>query len=63
VSENPVVRVDCCETCHGYVKTFDLRQAAARDVVPIVDDVATLSLDLWVQARGFQRASFSFAGA
>jgi formate dehydrogenase accessory protein FdhE len=63
VSENPVVRVDCCETCHGYVKTFDLRQADARDVVPIVDDVATLSLDLWVQARGFQRASISFAGA
>lgn len=63
VPENRVVRVDCCETCHGYVKTFDLRQANARDVVPLVDDVATLSLDLWAQEHGFERASVSFAGA
>jgi FdhE protein len=63
MSENRVVRVDCCETCHGYVKTFDLRQTGAREVVPLVDDVATLSLDLWAQERGYQRASVSFAGA
>jgi FdhE protein len=63
MSENRVVRVDCCETCHGYVKTFDLRQTGAREVVPLVDDVATLSLDLWAQERGYRRASVSFAGA
>ncbi len=63
VPGNRVVRVDGCETCHGYVKTFDLRQAGARDVVPLVDDVATLSLDLWAQDHGFERASVSFSGA
>jgi FdhE protein len=63
VPEHRVVRVDCCETCHGYVKTFDLRQTGAVEVVPLVDDVATLSLDLWAQERGFERASLSFAGA
>lgn len=63
VPENPIARVDCCETCHGYVKTFDLRKAGAAGVVPLVDDVATLSLDLWAQERGFSRASLSFAGA
>ncbi len=24
------VRIDACETCHGYVKTFDLRARAGR---------------------------------
>jgi FdhE protein len=61
--DNRVVRIDGCETCHGYVKTFDLRQVGARDVVPLVDDVATLSLDLWAQEHGFERASVSFSGA
>jgi FdhE protein len=63
VPGNRVVRVDCCETCHGYVKTFDLRQAGAAEVVPLVDDVATLHLDLWARDRGFNRASLSLAGA
>jgi formate dehydrogenase maturation protein FdhE len=63
VPANRVVRVDCCETCHGYVKTFDLRQAGGAEIVPLVDDVATLHIDLWAQDRGFNRASLSFAGA
>jgi Protein involved in formate dehydrogenase formation len=63
VPTDRVVRVDCCETCHGYVKTFDLRQAGGVDIVPLVDDIATLHLDLWAQDRGFNRASLSFAGA
>lgn len=56
------VRVDACETCHGYVKTFDLREAGGRDVVPLVDDVATLTLDLWAGEQGLARPSASFAG-
>jgi hypothetical protein len=56
------VRVDACETCHGYVKTFDLREAGGLDVVPLVDDVATLTLDLWAGAQGLVRPSASLAG-
>jgi FdhE protein len=56
------VRIDGCEACHGYVKTFDLREPDARDIVPLVDDVATLSLDLWAQEQGFHRANGSLAG-
>ncbi len=55
-------RVDTCATCHGYIKTFDLREGGAIDVVPLVDDVATLTLDVWAQGRGFARASLSLAG-
>ena len=60
--DNRVARVDTCETCHGYIKTFDLRAPGAKAVVPLVDDVATLLLDLWAQERGFTRPTLSFAG-
>lgn len=56
------VRIDACETCHGYVKTFDLREAGGTAVVPLVDDVATLTLDLWAGEQGFARPSASLAG-
>lgn len=55
-------RVDTCATCHSYVKTFDLRQPGAIDVIPLVDDVATLTLDLWAIDRGFSRPTPSLAG-
>ncbi|MGH9246576.1 MAG: formate dehydrogenase accessory protein FdhE [Acidimicrobiales bacterium] len=56
------VRVDACETCRGYVKSFDLREQGAGDVVPLVDDIATLALDVWAQDRGFTRPTVSLAG-
>jgi formate dehydrogenase maturation protein FdhE len=56
------VRIDACETCHGYVKTFDLREDDAAEVVPLVDDVATLVLDVWALERGIERTAVSVAG-
>ena len=56
------VRIDGCETCGSYVKTFDLREAGGAELVPLVDDVATVSLDLWAQDQGFVRPLVSFAG-
>ena len=56
------VRVDTCATCRGYIKTFDLRELGAVDLVPLVDDVATLALDVWAQQRGFSRSAPSLAG-
>ncbi|MGH8906994.1 MAG: formate dehydrogenase accessory protein FdhE [Egibacteraceae bacterium] len=58
----PWVRVDACGTCHGYTKTFDLRQDGARDVIPLVDDIASLALDLWAASQGFHRPVRSLAG-
>ena len=49
----PWARVDTCETCRSYIKTFDLRLPGSRDVVPVVDDVATVPLDLWATDHGF----------
>jgi FdhE protein len=56
------VRIDGCETCSSYVKTFDLREAGGPEMVPLVDDVATVPLDLWAQDQGLVRPIVSFAG-
>ena len=56
------VRIDGCETCGTYVKTFDLREAGGVELVPLVDDVATVSLDLWANDQGLSRHLVSYAG-
>jgi FdhE protein len=49
----PQVRVEACECCHRYLKTIDLTKDGL--AVPIVDDVASISLDLWAQQQGYRR--------
>jgi FdhE protein len=56
------VRIDVCETCTAYVKTFDLRDEDSGQVVPLVDDIASLTLDLWAAESGFRRPLVSLAG-
>lgn len=58
----PFVRIDACEICSSYVKTFDLREAGGIEVVPLVDDVATVSLDVWAHEQGLSRPLVSLAG-
>ncbi|MGH9036786.1 MAG: formate dehydrogenase accessory protein FdhE, partial [Acidimicrobiia bacterium] len=62
VPEAGAARIDACETCATYVKTFDLRQPGGAVVVPLVDDVATLTLDLWAREQGLHRPVVSLAG-
>jgi FdhE protein len=56
------VRIEACDTCRSYIKTFDLRQPGTRDIVPLVDDVASATLDLWALDQGLQRPVRSLAG-
>jgi FdhE protein len=58
----PAIRIDSCDTCRAYIKTFDLRRPGGRDVVPLVDDVASATLDLWATDQGLQRSVRSMAG-
>jgi len=62
VPDAGAARIDACETCSVYVKTFDLRQPGGAAVVPLVDDVATVSLDLWAREQGLSRPVVSLAG-
>jgi len=51
----PHVRVDGCDRCHTYVKTVDLTKDGL--AVPFVDDLASVTLDLWAREQGYQRLS------
>lgn len=47
------VRIDACDTCRRYLKTIDLTKDGL--AVPVVDDLATVALDLWARERGYTR--------
>lgn len=51
--ELPHVRVEACDTCHRYVKCVDLTKNAT--AVPVVDDLASVTLDLWARTNGYTR--------
>jgi FdhE protein len=53
-TEEFAARIDACDSCRTYIKTIDLTRDGA--AVPLVDDLATLPLDLWTRERGYTRA-------
>ena len=57
---HPSVRIEACDTCSRYVKSIDLTQ----DARPIaeVDDVVSLSMDLWAADEGYTRIEPGLAG-
>ncbi|HUJ28360.1 MAG TPA: formate dehydrogenase accessory protein FdhE [Myxococcales bacterium] len=59
--EHPHVRIEACEQCKGYVKSIDLSEDARP--IPEVDDLRSLSLDLWAAEQGFERLEPGLAGA
>jgi FdhE protein len=54
------VRIDACDACHRYIKTIDLTRDGL--AVPCVDDIATVSLDLWARERGYTRVKSNVFG-
>lgn len=58
--KNPAVRIEACETCHRYVKSLDLSEDARP--IPEVDDLASISMDLWAVEQGFTRIEPGMAG-
>ena len=61
VSESwPHVRVEECATCQTYHKALDLRIDGA--ALPMVDDVASVELDLWATERGLQKLQVHLLG-
>jgi FdhE protein len=47
------VRVDACDTCHTYVKSIDLTKNG--HAIPVVDEIATISLNLWAEENNYQK--------
>lgn len=49
----PAIRIESCERCQHYLKSIDLTVDGA--AVPMVDDLASLPLDLWAADQGLRR--------
>ncbi len=47
------VRVECCDSCRQYIKTVDLTRNGLAD--PVVDEIASIPLDLWAQDHGYAK--------
>ena len=54
------VRIEACETCRRYVKSIDLTEDGRP--IPEVDDLVSLSMDLWAADQGFTRIEPGQAG-
>jgi FdhE protein len=58
--KHPTVRIETCETCQRYVKSIDLSEDARP--IPEVDDLVSLSMDLWAADQGYTRIEPGLAG-
>lgn len=54
------VRVDVCDTCHTYLKSIDLTKTGL--AVAVVDELATISLDLWAREHGYEKLQINLLG-
>jgi formate dehydrogenase maturation protein FdhE len=54
------VRVDVCDTCHTYLKSVDLTKTGL--AVPVVDEIATIPLDVWALQHGYRKLQLNILG-
>ena len=54
------VRIDECTTCGHYIKSIDMRIKG--DCVAVVDELASLELDLWARKRGLTKLRVNVLG-
>lgn len=59
-SDFPHVRVEVCESCKKYIKSIDL--TVDGHAVPVVDEVATLPLDVWAVEQGYRKIEINLLG-
>ena len=52
-AELPHVRVECCDTCKTYIQCIDLTKNGLAD--PLVDELASVPLNLWAQEHGYAK--------
>jgi formate dehydrogenase accessory protein FdhE len=54
------IRVEACDTCHTYLKSVDLTKDGF--AVPEVDEIATVSLNLWADEHGYTKIETNILG-
>ena len=58
--ELPYIRVECCDACHTYMKTIDLTKNGLAE--PLVDELASVPLNLWAQEHGYAKLHLNLLG-
>ena len=56
----PHVRVEECQVCHTYLKAIDLRADGL--AIPIVDELASVELDLWAEEASLEKLQRNLLG-
>jgi Protein involved in formate dehydrogenase formation len=54
------VRVEACDTCRTYLKSVDLTKDGF--AVPVVDEIATVALNLWADEQGYTKIETNVLG-
>jgi FdhE protein len=54
------VRVEACDSCHCYLKSVDLTINGL--AVPVVDELATVALNLWAEETGYVKIEANLLG-
>lgn len=54
------VRIEACDTCQRYIKTVDLTKTG--HAVPVVDELATVPLNLWATDHGYTKLQSNLLG-
>ena len=58
--ELPSARIEACDTCKHYIKAIDLTKNGL--AVPVVDELATVSLNLWAEEKGYRKVQVNIFG-
>ena len=56
----PHIRVEECQNCRSYLKAIDLRENGL--AVPVVDEIASVELDLWADETGLRKLQRNLLG-
>jgi FdhE protein len=59
-SQFEYVRVEACDNCKTYIKAIDLTKNG--HAVPVVDEVATVPLNIWAEENGYLKIESNLLG-
>jgi FdhE protein len=54
------VRVEACDTCRFYLKSVDLTKDGF--AIPVVDEIATVALNLWAEEHDYSKIETNVLG-
>jgi FdhE protein len=54
------IRVECCDTCKTYLKSVNLTRNGLAE--PVVDEIASIPLDLWAHEHGYSKFELNLFG-